>query len=232
MENEEIKENEENKKEYKICCVTGHRPKGFFWDYKNKNDEQHQKYLYALRARVEDLITHYGINYFITGCAAGADLDFAEACIELRDTKYPHIIIEGAIPCDKQDARWSAENKERYAKVLEKLNVVHYVSHAFNMGCFQKRNEYMVDKSDIVLAIWNCKKEGGTWNTIHYAEQNNKYIDYFFLGFFAKSLKAQEDAFLVLVKYFANEGDRGDDKEKKGLFWRQFEQRLKDEGLY
>ncbi len=46
----------------------------------------------------------------------------------------------------------------------------------------QKRNEYMVDKSNLVLAIWNGDKSGGTWNTIKYAMKKGKNIRYIMLN--------------------------------------------------
>ncbi|MDE5547788.1 MAG: SLOG family protein [Clostridia bacterium] len=177
----------------KVCCVTGHRPKGFPWNYYG-GGEEHKEYLAALYGHTERLIERYGYNYFITGCAIGVDLDFAEVCIKLRDTKYPHIFIEGAIPCDGQDAKWSVSDKERYARVLAKLDKVHYVSHTFSMACFQKRNEYMVDRSDIVFAIWNTEKKGGTWNTMQYAIKKMKYVKHLYLGFFSRDEKEQEKA--------------------------------------
>ena len=37
----------------------------------------------------------------------------------------------------------------------------------------QKRNEYMVDNSDYVIAVWNGKPSG-TGNTVKYAKKKNK----------------------------------------------------------
>lgn len=176
-----LMENIETTGNYKICCITGHRPKGFPWNYYNTDDIQQQRYISALRDCLIELIEKYGYNYFITGCAVGADLDFAEICIELRDNKYPNIQIEGAIPCDNQNLKWSIADKERYARVIEKLNTLHYVSHDFSMACFQKRNVYMVDRSELVIAVWNAEEKGGTWNTIKYARKNKKTIRYIYL---------------------------------------------------
>ena len=39
----------------------------------------------------------------------------------------------------------------------------------------QKRNEYMVDNSDYVIAVWNGKLSG-TGNTVRYATKNNKVV--------------------------------------------------------
>ena len=48
----------------------------------------------------------------------------------------------------------------------------------------QLRNQYMVDNSDLVLAIWNGKESGGTWNTIKYARKQGKKIQYLMLNDF------------------------------------------------
>ena len=37
----------------------------------------------------------------------------------------------------------------------------------------------MVDAADIVLAVWDGKEWGGTWNTIKYAKDKGKEIRYF-----------------------------------------------------
>ena len=39
----------------------------------------------------------------------------------------------------------------------------------------KKRNEYMVDNSDYVIAVWNGKPSG-TGNTVKYARKNNKMV--------------------------------------------------------
>ena len=45
----------------------------------------------------------------------------------------------------------------------------------------QKRNEFMVDKADMVLAIWNGNQKGGTWNTIKYATKTKTPLKYIML---------------------------------------------------
>ena len=37
------------------------------------------------------------------------------------------------------------------------------------------RNKYMVDNSDLLLAVWNGKK-GGTANTVKYARKKEKEV--------------------------------------------------------
>ena len=40
----------------------------------------------------------------------------------------------------------------------------------------QKRNEYMVDNCDLLIACWSGVKKGGTYNCVKYAIKNNKRI--------------------------------------------------------
>jgi hypothetical protein len=40
----------------------------------------------------------------------------------------------------------------------------------------------MVDHANLVLAVWNGQKKGGTWNTICYAQKIGKPIRYILLN--------------------------------------------------
>ena len=71
----------------KTCCCTGHRPKGFPFRY-GIDKRKHAAYLKTLEEKIKLAITEYGITNFISGMALGADLDFAETVLNLRN-KYP-----------------------------------------------------------------------------------------------------------------------------------------------
>ena len=88
----------------KTCCLTGHRPKGFPWDYADKKCMEHQSYLALLREKIVKLISE-GYTHFISGGALGADSDFAEIVIDLRKSAYPDITLEIAVPCPCQDLK-------------------------------------------------------------------------------------------------------------------------------
>ena len=63
--------------------------------------------------------------------------------------------------------------------------IVTFVSEQYSPFCMQKRNQYMIDKSDCVLAFWNQDiLQGGTVNTIRYAKSKNKHIEFFILNNF------------------------------------------------
>lgn len=161
----------------KTCCVTGHRPNGFLWNYNDKNCEEHKKYLKTIFDKIRNLVENEKCENFISGGALGVDMDFAEIVIVLRDHLYPQIKLEIAVPCAEQDIRWKFADKVRYNSICESADKITILSKNYTRFCMQKRNEYMVDKADLVLAIWNGKENGGTYNTIAYAKSQNKPID-------------------------------------------------------
>lgn len=79
-----------------------------------------------------------------------------------------------ACPYDGFEKRWEQDWKDRYNDILESADHVVYVCQHYSKSCFQIRNEWMVDHSARVIAVFNGEK-GGTANTIRYA--NRKGID-------------------------------------------------------
>ena len=49
------------------------------------------------------------------------------------------------------------------------------LSKEYHAGCYQNRNKFMVDSSDYVVT-WYDGKQGGTRNTLNYAQKKKRYI--------------------------------------------------------
>ena len=156
------------------CCCTGHRPKSFPFQY-GIDTKRYNAYLQTLLQKVELAINGYGVANFISGMALGVDLDFAEIVLKLRK-KYP-IALECAIPCPNQTLKWRVTDKLRYESILKRADKITTVSDRYTSDCMLKRNRYMVDKSELIIAVFNGAPQGGTWYTISYAERENKLIE-------------------------------------------------------
>lgn len=52
--------------------------------------------------------------------------------------------------------------------ILQGADYTTTVSDHYFRACYQRRNEFMVDHSNLVIAVWNGEKSG-TKNTIDYA---------------------------------------------------------------
>ena len=65
------------------------------------------------------------------------------------------------MPCVDQTEKWHDEQIERYSGILKKADKVYYSSDKeYFRDCMNLRNKYMVDNSDLLLAVWNGKKGG------------------------------------------------------------------------
>ena len=158
----------------KSCCCTGHRPGSFPFKY-GVDKRKHKIYLQALSQKIEFAITGYGITHFITGMAIGVDLDFAEIVLKLRN-KFP-ISLECAIPCPNQTLKWKDNDKLRYESILNIADKINIIGNRYTTDCMLKRNRYIVDKSELVIAVFNGIEKGGTWYTINYAKKTSTAIE-------------------------------------------------------
>lgn len=85
--------------------------------------------------------------------------------------------MEAALPCP-----YSPKGETAKKRIIQGCDIVNNISKRYYQGCMQKRNRYMVDKSDLVIAVWNGKESGGTWNTIQYAKSKGKKIHFILLN--------------------------------------------------
>lgn len=105
------------------------------------------------------------------------DTIFAIAALELKNEGY-NIKLHCAIPCKNHSNQWNKKDRQLYNYILSKADAVKLVSkEEYKPYLMQKRNEYMVDNSDIVIAVWDGSKSG-TANCIEYAKSKHKEIIY------------------------------------------------------
>ena len=149
------------------CCFTGHRPEKLPWG-DDERDERCLRLKEELACHIEGIYLA-GCRHFLCGMARGCDFYFAEAVLALRQ-KYPAVPLEAALPCDTQANAWTAEERRRYDHLVAESDEVSFVAHRYSPGCMQRRNEYMVDASGVLLAVFNGTA-GGTMNTILYAQR-------------------------------------------------------------
>ncbi len=57
-----------------------------------------------------------------------------------------------------------------FQRIVESSDYVCTVSKSFSASCYQRRNEWMVDRSSLVIAVYNGLPSG-TGNTVGYAKR-------------------------------------------------------------
>lgn len=149
------------------CCFTGHRPQ------KLKRSER------AIKRDLEVAITvavKEGFTTFITGMAYGVDIWAGEIVVGLRK-KNPDLRLIAAVPFAGFESRWSSEWKQDYTALLGQADLVKYICPTYNPGAYQRRNEWMVNHSARVIAVFNGEKSG-TKNTVDYAISQSVDVDF------------------------------------------------------
>lgn len=116
----------------------------------------------AIRQAVSD-----GFTVFLSGMARGVDIIAAEIVLKMKK-EYPFLKLVAASPYQGFEEKWASGWKNRYRSVLERADEIHFVSEWKGKETFQIRNIWMVDRSQLVIAIYNGEA-GGTRNTIWYA---------------------------------------------------------------
>ena len=150
-------------------CVTGHRPDKLFGYNMNNLKNKELKNLF------KKFLKEINCKEAITGMALGTDTLFALAVLELKDEGFD-IKLHCAIPCKNHSCKWLDESVILYNEILSKADIVYNVSQEeYKPYLMQKRNEYMVDKADIVLSVWDGSS-GGTKNCVVYASKKGKEI--------------------------------------------------------
>ena len=162
--NEVISLTEQEKRQHR-CCFTGHRPEKLSCPEKDV--------IAWLEAEILKAIDD-GFVTFVSGMARGVDIWAAEIVLRLQDEGEPiHLIC--ASPFEGFERSWSNDWKQRYTDVMSRADLVKFVCKDYCRACFQIRNEWMVDHSARVVAVYNGEL-GGTINTIQYAKNNNIQI--------------------------------------------------------
>lgn len=146
-----------------IVSGTGHRPE--------RLGGYSEQVLEKLTHLAQKTLVDLNPDWIITGMALGWDTAIAQAAVNLG------IPFSAAVPFAGQESKWPKQSQIKYADLMNLANKVVIVCEGGYAGWkMQKRNEWMVDKSDLVLALWDGSSNGGTFNCIEYIAKQQKQV--------------------------------------------------------
>lgn len=145
------------------CCFTGHRPE--------KLGAPEDVVISLLDAAICDALRD-GYTTFISGVSKGVDLWAAELVLRHRQSAKG-VKLVCAVPFQGFGLHWGGGWTERFLKVTQSADSVVYVCEAGSRSAYQRRNEYMVDRSSLLIAAYTGAS-GGTRNTVRYAEKRGE----------------------------------------------------------
>lgn len=144
-------------------AVTGHRPKSLF-------DPEGTKQL------LHEYLEKENPELVIIGMADGVDVWAGASCIDLG---IDYIAAKPWAGHFITSIRQVSDMPE-YDRIIKGAKEVVAVSDATNYEgpeVYMRRNRWMVDHSDKVVAIFNGIRRGGTYRTINYAKSIKKEVD-------------------------------------------------------
>lgn len=149
------------------ACFTGHRPNKLGGYNENNPIIQHVREQLALYI---DSAIQQGVTTFISGMALGVDQLAAQLVLDTSAT------LVAAVPFEGQESNWPIQSQRKFTELLSRCHHIEYVcEHGYEVWKMQKRNEWMVDNSHLVIAVWDGTS-GGTGNCVKYAEKVGRTI--------------------------------------------------------
>jgi len=149
------------------CCFTGHRPQKLRRPVDDIKVDLENEILDAIQE---------GHTTFITGMACGTDIWAGSIVVRLRE-RFPDLKLIAAIPFPGFADSWEKEWREKYERLLAAADLVKIMSADFSEAAYQARNQWMVDHSDRVIAVYDGQP-GGARNTIRYARKHRVQVQY------------------------------------------------------
>ena len=147
----------------KTCCVTGHR---------DIPAEQIGYIKKSLEQEVDRAVSD-SFTCFISGFADGVDLLFAGIVAE-RIAKSPALKLIVAIPYRRRLD--TLKKSERTKMLIDLCAEIYVAAEEYRLSVYAKRNRYMVERSDRVIAVYDGREKGGTVGTIRLAPTMGKEL--------------------------------------------------------
>lgn len=158
-----------------IVSFSGHRPDKIT-GYKAS---PHTVEVALRKALSEEILRlcNEGATTFLSGMAPGVDLWAADEVLRLRGEGQigGDVRLVLAVPYPNFDRSFAKEWRSLYHFILEAADEVVYLSQGYHHGCYHRRNDYLAEQADVVVAYYEGS-EGGTRYTLRKAEKQGKSI--------------------------------------------------------
>ncbi|NLW70460.1 MAG: DUF1273 domain-containing protein [Eubacteriaceae bacterium] len=146
----------------KTCCFTGHRSRIFPF---SQTDERCGIIKKEMKMLIEAALND-GFNHFIVGGASGVDEWALEILREMKTLVHSFSVT-------------LAPPYPGFTDVTQGADEIIPLSSQDDPSCFFKRNMYMVDNSQRIIAVYDeaFPVEGGTLQTLNYAKTKQITIE-------------------------------------------------------
>jgi uncharacterized phage-like protein YoqJ len=147
-----------------IVSFTGHRPDKL-GGYSIPNPTYNH-----VRSELIRVLTDLKPSIAVSGMALGVDQWAAQVCLDMD------VPLIAAVPFAGQQRNWPQTSQDAYKDLVGRaLHVAIICGGGYSAWKMQRRNIWMVDNSDVVVAVFDGTS-GGTKNCVDYATSRGKKI--------------------------------------------------------
>jgi len=140
--------------EYRAVGVTGHR---------DLSEVQMSWLRPELDRILHKLRDEHGTTDAHSGLALNADQDFGWSALNARLRLHAHV------PFPSQPDRWTREQQDSYRRLLERCTSRKVYGSYFDVGLLFARNDGLLDAASVIVAVWDGRRTGGTFDTVRKA---------------------------------------------------------------
>lgn len=142
----------------KVLLLSGYKPfeLGIF-----KKDHQAVRYIKAaIRKELESFVED-GLEWVIISGQLGVELWGAEVVFELKQ-QNPQLKLAVITPFLEQEENWNELNKEWYYSIVNQADFFDSVTKKKyeKPWQFRLKNQFLLDKSDVLVLVYDSEKEG------------------------------------------------------------------------
>jgi uncharacterized phage-like protein YoqJ len=151
----------------KSACFSGHRASKLPY---SENSIEYEKFEVLLKLEIIKLVRDGYVDFYAGG-QNGIDLLCSMLVLNIKEELGATINLHVILPYKDIDKGLSQSEKGQFHFVKKEAYEVVCLNEKYTPKCYRQRNQYMVDKSDLLLAVFNGDKQSGTGMTINLAKR-------------------------------------------------------------
>ncbi|QKS71305.1 DUF1273 family protein [Paenalkalicoccus suaedae] len=162
---------------YHVLAVSGYKPHeiGVF----NEKHEQLPFLKKAIKRKLSDLISEFGVEWITISGQAGVELWAAEACLLLQEEGVD-IKLAVLAPFMEQEEKFPEKVKELYEKVWLESDFQDYITKRpyDSPAQLKLKNEFIVNKTQAMMLLYDESTEGTPKFYLEAAKKKQESTDY------------------------------------------------------
>ncbi|WP_226666805.1 DUF1273 domain-containing protein [Metabacillus litoralis] len=161
----------------KVVTISGYKSfeLGIF-----KNDDQAVTYIKKAIEKTLISLVEEGLEWVIISGQMGVELWAAEVVFDLQ-IEYPDLRLAILTPFLNQESKWNEVNKEYYELIVSQADYVDSITKREYESPlqFRQKNDFLVNKSDGLLLIYDEEKQGSPKFLLEVARKKQEVKDYY-----------------------------------------------------